>query len=218
MQIKYMGTVDVRDFLESDTLGGLLGEPIGAYVAFNRENNWVIDTDDEAYADVDPEVWVTLTETWPTEFKNVSDFKRVPLNLHQKMFLGMVEGQQMTVEEEDAAAEERRKALASDLEAEVALSNAQADQKALEAMGRDALNELADKVGVADPEKLKNKGEVIDAIKQAQTELTGAGATPTSPGAAGTPTSPGGSTGGVGGAGRGGGGTVGGSTSGTGGS
>lgn len=114
MRIKFMGTSDVREIPAGSDFGGVLSEPLAVDLVWDRNNNWVIDTD-EFKSDVPKEVWDILLDTDPTGFRDVSEYIRVPLNQHQKMFLGMVEGEQKTEEEEKAAREEARKAAAEEV-------------------------------------------------------------------------------------------------------
>ena len=98
MRLKYMGTADVKGVLSGDDLGGTLAEPVDVDLVWDRSNNWVIDTADDKYANVPDEVWEFLVLN--DNFMDVTDFVRTPLNEHQKLFLGMREGDQKTEEEE----------------------------------------------------------------------------------------------------------------------
>lgn len=107
-----MGTADVKEVLKGDTFGGVLAEPLPVRVAWDRSNHWIVDTSDEQYADIPDEVWEYLILN--DNFSDVTDYVRVPLNEHQKMFLGMRDGDQKT---EAELAEDRQKALDEAFEA-----------------------------------------------------------------------------------------------------
>jgi hypothetical protein len=98
MKIKYMGTADVRVIPIGDMAGGTLPMPLDTEVVWDRSNNWVVDTDAEQYATVPPELWDYLVIN--DNFQNVSDFRQIPLNDHQRIFLAMKDGAQKTVVEE----------------------------------------------------------------------------------------------------------------------
>lgn len=164
MLVKYLGYADESHLLPEETIGGQMAEPLGVQVTWNKANNWIIDTDDDAYADVDPEFWTALTETFPESWRDVTDYKRIPLNMHQKTFLSMKEGQQMTVQEEEAAAEARRQELADSLAADVAASNALVDLGDLDGLSKDDLLDRADEVG-AEVKASWTKEKIADAIR-----------------------------------------------------
>lgn len=100
MRIKYMGTADVRIIEAGDDAGGILPEPITADITWDRSNSWVIDTDDEQYAAIPAELWDYIVVN--DNFENVSDFRRIPLNEHQRTFLALKDGEQKTLAEEEA--------------------------------------------------------------------------------------------------------------------
>lgn len=83
-KIKFMGSSHEHKLRKGDDFGGQLSEGLPNEVKFNRENNWVVDSD-EAGLSEDAVKILVKTE----DFKDVSDLKRVPTNVHQQVFLGM---------------------------------------------------------------------------------------------------------------------------------
>lgn len=83
-KIKFMGSSHVHTLGKGDDFGGQLSEGLSKDVTFNRENNWVVDTDDAGLSEAAVKV---LTDSG--DFKDVSDLDRIPVNEHQKLFLGM---------------------------------------------------------------------------------------------------------------------------------
>lgn len=101
MKLKFMGTADVKEVRKGDDFGGVLSEGIGTDVVWSRENGWVVDTSQSPYDEIPDEAWEYLIIN--DNFLDVTEFVRVPLNEHQKTFLGMREGQQRTIAEEEEA-------------------------------------------------------------------------------------------------------------------
>lgn len=101
MRLKYMGTADVKELLKGDTFSDVLSEGLPVHVEFNRANGWTIDTEDEKYSEVSDEVWEYLIVN--DSFTDVTDYVRTPLNEHQKIFMGLREGDQKTLAEEEEA-------------------------------------------------------------------------------------------------------------------
>jgi hypothetical protein len=79
-----MGMSHIHQLDKGYTFGGQLSEGIPKAVEFNRENGWVVDTEDAGLSD--EAVALILADS---DFKDVTDAKRVPTNLHQQTFLGM---------------------------------------------------------------------------------------------------------------------------------
>ena len=82
--LKYMGTADERTFAKSDDYGGQLPNGVGVNLKFSAENNWVVDADEVGLSSEVVEVMIANGDV-----KDVTEAKKVPLNEHQKMFLGM---------------------------------------------------------------------------------------------------------------------------------
>lgn len=108
MKIKYLGSADIRVIPTGDDFGGLIAEPVAQDIVWNRENRWVVDTTSDEYSDVPDEVWEAILDD-REGFQDVTGFKRLPLNDHQRIFLAMKDGDQPTEAEEKAAAEERER-------------------------------------------------------------------------------------------------------------
>lgn len=203
MKVKYMGSADIKRLMPGDDLGGILGDGLtddlpnnsdgDPGLEWNVANRWVIDTSDEAYSAVDEDFWLALCETFPNEFRDVTRYKRVPLNMHQKLFFGMKEGQQMTEEEEERAAEERHAALMASLDDDVKRSNALAELGRLDDMSKDELVKVAKSVEV-DVKASWGKEKIAEAVREKVSESQSAA----SGGGAGAHTSPLGATGGGG--------------------
>ena len=90
-KLKFMGSADERLIPRGDTAGKTLPElPID--ISFNRENGWIVSSDE--YADV-PKVWwdhLALNEPGIEEITEiVAAGDMIPLNDHQRIFLGMVQ-------------------------------------------------------------------------------------------------------------------------------
>lgn len=104
-KIKAMGTSDVRKVNKGDTAGGQL-DPLSVDLRWDRGNNWIVDSDD--HPEVSDEWWDFLAGIDTAEgsegFKDVSDLKRIPLNAHQKMFLGMSGSDPRAVATDEAVA------------------------------------------------------------------------------------------------------------------
>lgn len=83
-KIKFMGSSHVHNLAKGDDFGGRLSEGLSSDVTFNKENNWVVDSEE---AGLSEEAVKILTESG--DFKDVTDLKSVPANEHQKIFLGM---------------------------------------------------------------------------------------------------------------------------------
>lgn len=90
MKIKYMGLADIRTIEKNDNFSGRLANKVGVDLVWDWNNNHLIDTEDEQYADVDDEVWeLVLTEP---DMRDVSEMKRIPLSEGEKMWRSMQEG------------------------------------------------------------------------------------------------------------------------------
>jgi hypothetical protein len=101
MRLKFMGSADVKELLKGDTFSDVLSEGLPVRVEFSKLNGWTIDTDEEPYSQIADEVWEYLIVN--DSFMDVTDYKRPPLNDHQKIFMGLREGEQKTKAEEEEA-------------------------------------------------------------------------------------------------------------------
>lgn len=86
MKIKYMGSSDVRVISKGDDFNGRLPGGLEARVEFSRDNRFVVDTSELGLSQ--EAVDLLLTDD---EMKDVSDLKRVPSNLNEKIFGGIVD-------------------------------------------------------------------------------------------------------------------------------
>jgi hypothetical protein len=95
VQIKYMGSADIRRLEKGEAFGGRLNEKyaLDRDIEWNWENNHVIDTDD--FDGVHEEFWsLLLGERFPeaedgpqgAEFIDVTDKVRIPTNAAQQMW------------------------------------------------------------------------------------------------------------------------------------
>lgn len=89
MRVKYMGTSDVRRIEKGADFGGQLSKEAALSVdlQWDWDNNHIIDTEEESFSDVSDEFWDLLLESG-TEFKDVTDMRRVPTNGAQQMWKG----------------------------------------------------------------------------------------------------------------------------------
>lgn len=91
-KIKFMGISHEHNLLAGDDFGGRLATPLSRTIAFNRANNWVAEVSDE---DLSSEALaVLLTDE---NFLDVTDMPRVPLNRNQTTFLGLKDGDKVSV-------------------------------------------------------------------------------------------------------------------------
>lgn len=99
-KIKYMGASHVHTLEKGDNFGGLLSEGLSSDVVFNRENSWVVDSDE---AGLSEDAVAILVKSG--DFKDVTGKSRIPTNLHQQIFLAMPKSEGSDeVEEEPVAA------------------------------------------------------------------------------------------------------------------
>lgn len=167
MRLKFMGVADVKQVLAGDNIGGTLNEPLAVDLVWDRSNGWVIDTDEEKYANVPDEVWEYLVLN--DNFMDVTDFVRTPLNQNQKTFLGMREGEQKTEAEEE---EQRQAALdeafAAARELAAAANNREAVLAKLQSGGatREELMELAKQHNIKGRTSMK-----VDELQNALVDL-----------------------------------------------
>lgn len=84
MKVKYMGSSHEHSLESGDDFGGRLSEGLSSTVVFNRDNNWIVDTDEAGLSSEAVEVMIESGD-----FKDVTDLKRIPSNENQKIFLGM---------------------------------------------------------------------------------------------------------------------------------
>lgn len=82
-RIKYMGSADIRVIDKGHDFNGRLVEGLSKGLVFSEANRWIVDTDE---AELSAEA-VELLVGDP-DFKDVSDAKTIPSNLHQRMFKG----------------------------------------------------------------------------------------------------------------------------------
>lgn len=82
-KIKYLGSSTVRRLEKGEDWGGRLAAPLETAVVFGDANRQLIDTDEAGLSDEAVEL---LLED--PDFKDVTDAKRIPSSLHEKMFLG----------------------------------------------------------------------------------------------------------------------------------
>lgn len=140
MLVKYMGVADIKRLCEGDDLGGQFSEPLPGglpgdadngvtCIQWDASNRWIVDTEADEYSEIDSEFWDMLVELFPNDFRNVSDYKRIPVNLHQTTFLGMKPADQKT--EAELAIEEfdRKQAIKEELAADVEASNAEVEEQ-----------------------------------------------------------------------------------------
>ena len=102
-KLKYMGSSHVHTLDKGDNFGGRLSEGLSSDVSFSRDNAWIVDTEE---AGLSQEAVDVLTESG--DFKDVTDAKRIPTNLHQQIFLGMAKSEASDSADEDEEAEEPR--------------------------------------------------------------------------------------------------------------
>lgn len=111
-KLKYMGTADRRVLEKGEDFGGRLGTPLTKEVVWSTENNWVVDS---AEAGLSAAAVELLTEK-DSGFRDVSGMDRVPVNEHQKMFLGMkgteevAEGDESEIKADDPEGDDEKKA------------------------------------------------------------------------------------------------------------
>lgn len=96
MKIKYMGSADVRRIDKGEKFGGRLPDGLEATLEFTRENSFVVDTSELGLS----EEALSLLLSEP-DFKDVTDMKRVPVSMNEKIFGGL----QDPVTAEDLAAD-----------------------------------------------------------------------------------------------------------------
>lgn len=87
MRIKYMGSADEKRYAPTEDFSSQLPEPIGIWLKFNWENNHIIDTDDDEYKDLSPEVWELVVEE--PDMMDVTGMPIIPVNLAQRLWRGM---------------------------------------------------------------------------------------------------------------------------------
>lgn len=79
--VKYMGSSHVRVLEKGEDFDGRLADPLTDDLVWDQKNKWVVNV-----GELPTEAQDLLLEQ--PDFKDVSDLKRVPSNLHQQMFLG----------------------------------------------------------------------------------------------------------------------------------
>jgi hypothetical protein len=85
MKIKYMGLADVRLVEEGEDFGGRLATPLSETIRWDRENSWVVDSDELGLS---AEVVELLVEDGQG-FLDVTGLERVPVNQVQSTFYGL---------------------------------------------------------------------------------------------------------------------------------
>lgn len=85
MKVKYMGSADVRLIEAGEDFAGRLATPVATTVIFNKDNDWVVDTDD---TDLSGEAVEFLLEK-DQGFLDVTGLERVPVNLVQSTYYGL---------------------------------------------------------------------------------------------------------------------------------
>lgn len=84
MKLKAMGSAHEHTLAEGDDFGGRVSTRLSKEVVFNRDNNWIVDTDE---ADISDEAAKVLVESG--DFADVTDLERIPLNECQRIFYAM---------------------------------------------------------------------------------------------------------------------------------
>lgn len=92
--VKYLGSADVRRLEKGEKFGGRLADPLSKDVEWSRENGFVVNTDD---LDLSEDA-VSLLLSEP-DFKDVSDLKRIPLSMNEKIFGGLSDVEEEAVAE-----------------------------------------------------------------------------------------------------------------------
>ena len=100
-RIKFMGSSHVHQLLEGDDFSGRLATPLSQTVTFDQSNNWVVDSKEVGLSNAACEVLLL-----DPDFKDLTGLEKIPLNAHQKIFLGMKD-------EEDAEPAQSGKVIAS---------------------------------------------------------------------------------------------------------
>lgn len=86
-KLKFMGSSHEHQLLADDTFGGRLATPLPQTVLFNRDNGWVVDTEEVGLSDA--AVAILLEDE--ASFRDVTGHESIPPNLHQTTFLGIPE-------------------------------------------------------------------------------------------------------------------------------
>lgn len=84
MHVKYMGSADVRLIESGEDFAGRLATPVDKTVQWDKDNHWVVDTDEVGLS---PEAIALLVEE--PDFQDVTGLERVPVNLVQSIFYGL---------------------------------------------------------------------------------------------------------------------------------
>ncbi len=134
-RIKFMGISHEHSLMQGDDFGGQLSEGLPQTIVFDRSNNWIVDAEETGLSDSAIEVLLNTSE-----FKDVSDMERIPLNRNQTTFLGMKDGDSVTAPGGEAVEEDLQYAAPEDPDEEakraaVAAEKAKVDAEAAAAQG-----------------------------------------------------------------------------------
>lgn len=91
MHVKYMGSADVRLVESGEDFAGRLATPIDSTVRWDKDNSWVVDTEEVGLS---PEAVALLVEE--PDFQDVTGLERVPVNLVQSIFYGLKDAPEET--------------------------------------------------------------------------------------------------------------------------
>ena len=109
MKVKYMGSADVRLIEAGENFGGRLATPVAETLRWDKDNNWVVDTDE---AGLSAEAVALLLQE--AGFLDVSDKEVIPVNVHQSTFLGMKDAEPVEAPAVETAVQPRPRGAVSD--------------------------------------------------------------------------------------------------------
>lgn len=95
MKVKYMGSADVRLIEAGEDFAGRLATPVQETVEWNKDNGWVVDTDEVGLSAEAVELLVEEGQG----FLDVSGLERVPVNQVQAIFYGLKDAPEAPVAE-----------------------------------------------------------------------------------------------------------------------
>lgn len=84
--IKYMDIDDVARIEKGESIGGRLASLLSVDLEWSEANNFIVDLNDEKYADVSDDFIDTLLEVDKARFKDVTGMQRIPANKYQTTF------------------------------------------------------------------------------------------------------------------------------------
>lgn len=99
MKVKYMGLADVRLIEAGEDFNGRLATPVAETVRWDKDNKWVVDTDEVGLS---ADAVAFLVEDGQG-FLDVTDLERVPVNQVQATWYGLTDVQEEVVEEAPVA-------------------------------------------------------------------------------------------------------------------